>query len=277
MAEGIEQYDKLKNQFFSNLSHELKTPLNVIFATAQLITIIKDNASVTEYHQKVQKHMKIVKQNCYRLMRLIGNLIDITRYDSGFLHIKLGNHNIVHIIEDITLSIVKYAETKGITVTFDTNIEEKYISCDPDMIERVMLNLISNALKFTNNGGNVWVNIDNQGENVMISVRDTGIGIPSDKLSIIFERFRQVDDSLNRNHEGSGIGLSLVKALVEAHNGTIAVNSEYGKGTEVIISLPAKILQDEMLTDKRIGNESKANLVERVSIEFSDIYSSNDF
>jgi signal transduction histidine kinase len=277
MAENIEQNDRLKSQFFSNISHELKTPLNVIYATLQLIMKNYDGNETSEYYKKRQRNLSIIKQNCYRLMKLITNLIDITKYDSGFLKLSPGNHDIVRIVEDITLSIVKYAGNKGITVLFDTDVEEKVIACDPNMIERIMLNLLSNAIKFTDNGGKVIVCItdmknDKQGR-ILISVKDSGIGVPEKNLEEIFDRFTQVDSSLTRNNEGSGIGLSLVKSLVTAHKGTISVKSELGIGTEFIVELPATIMDQAEVSEKQVHAQS---LVERISIEFSDIYSISD-
>jgi signal transduction histidine kinase len=275
MADGIENYDKLKTQFFTNLSHELRTPINVIFASVQLISQKKADVKVDECFHGLDKHTKIVKQNCYRLIRLVNNLIDITRFDNGFLSIKPNIYNIVQIIEDITMSIVKYAEIKNIEVLFDTDIEEKYIVCDPDIIERIMLNLFSNSLKFTNQKGSIRVNIYNNDESVTITVKDNGIGIPKDKLNIIFERFGQVDSSLNRNQEGSGIGLSLVKALVESHQGTISVVSVMGEGTEFIIQLPVGVLIDHDYSNSNTNSKSQG-MIDLINIEFSDIYSLND-
>jgi signal transduction histidine kinase len=275
MADGIEQYDKLKTQFFINLSHELKTPINVIFASVQLISQINTGTKVEECITRINKYTKMVKQNCYRLIRLVNNLIDITKYDSGFLNIKLNNYNIVQIIENITMSIIKYAETKEIEVIFDTEIEEKNIVCDPDIIERIMLNLFSNSLKFTSQKGRILVNIYSKDDSVVITVKDTGIGIPEDKLNIIFERFRQVDDSLNRNNEGSGIGLSLVKSLIEAHHGTISVLSVIGEGTEFVIQLPVGEVSDKEYSYNNTNSKSQG-MIDRISLEFSDIYSFSD-
>ena len=269
MAENIEQHDKMKTQFFTNLSHELRTPLNVVLASTQLINAVKGSEDCPA-HGKVKSQVGIIRQNCYRLIRMINNLIDISKHDMGFLNIKPGNYNIVKLVEDITLSVVRYAETKGIEVLFDTDIEEMVTACDPDAVERVMLNLLSNALKFTKSKGRITVSLCDKGDNIEISVKDTGIGIPKDKLDIIFERFGQVDTSLSRNHEGSGIGLSLVKTLIEAHKGAITVESEIDKGTEFIIKFPVSILPEEKLDDG--SNDSRQVLVEKINIEFSDIY-----
>lgn len=271
MAEGIEQYDKLKTQFFSNLSHELKTPLSVILASTQLVSKLKPIGSCPN-HNKIQNQLKIIRQNSYRLIRMVGNLIDISKYDAGYLNMKFGNHDIVKLVEDISLSIVRYAETKEIEVLFDTEVEEKIITCNPDAIERVILNLLSNALKFTAANGNVYINLFDKNDYVEISVKDNGIGIPKEKLDSIFNRFEQVDNSLSRNHEGSGIGLSLVKAIVEAHKGSITVESEIGQGSEFIIKLPVTVLPEESSSENSIINNPPQSLVEKINIEFSDIY-----
>ena len=162
-----------------------------------------------------------MKQNCYRLIRLVNNLLDIVKYDSGFITPNMQNENIIYAVEAIAMSIVPYAESKGIKLIFDTDTEEKIIACDVDKIERIILNLLSNALKFTDRGGYIYITTTDNEDKVEISVRDTGIGIPADKKEFIFERFTQVNKALKRNHEGTGIGLSLVKSFVELHGGEI--------------------------------------------------------
>jgi signal transduction histidine kinase len=273
MADSIEQYDKMKGQFFSNLSHELKTPINVIYSCIQLMESYGDITENKLLNVKVRKNIGVIRQNCYRLMRLIGNLIDLSRYDGGYYKINASNCNIVGIVEDISLSVVRYAEQKGINIVFDTDIEEKEIACDPEMIERIVLNLISNSLKFTETDGYIYINIYDNIDKIIISVRDTGVGIPEDKLSIIFERFRRVDSSLSRSQEGSGLGLTIVKSLVEAHDGRISVKSELGKGTEFTLELPVKVLPNNK-QEIDIGAADKfKDTVKKIEIEFSDIYS----
>ncbi|MBV7275236.1 PAS domain-containing sensor histidine kinase [Clostridiaceae bacterium UIB06] len=262
------EFDKLKTEFFANISHELRTPLNVILSALQLLNP-SSNIELTE--EKSVIYLNTMKQNCFRLLRLVSNLIDITKMDSGYFEIHPSNHNIVRVVEDITMSVAEYIENKSISLIFDTDVEERFISCDPDKIERIMLNLISNSVKFTNPGGQIFVNIKDSKDKIKISVKDTGIGIPENKLSMIFERFRQVDKSLTRNHEGSGIGLSLVKSLVELHGGKISVESIYGKGTEFTIELPV-VLTDDCITDVE-NISTPEDYVERINIEFSDIYS----
>ena len=271
LLEETIEYDRLKTEFFSNISHELKTPLNIIFSTTQLLPLYTKNDNENFEVTKINKHINIMKQNCYRLLRLVNNLIDITKIDSGFTELNLQNKNIVEIIENITLSTVEYAESKSRTIIFDTDVEEKIIAFDPEQMERVILNLISNAIKFTKPNDEIQVKICDGLDNIIISVQDTGIGIPKEKQEMIFERFRQVDHLLHRRHEGSGIGLSLVKSLIEMHDGKISVKSEYKKGTEFIIELPIKTIVEE--DDVYIVNDfSEKNNIEKINVEFSDIY-----
>ena len=264
--EEAKEYDRIKNEFFANISHEFRTPLNVILGTLQLMEIrnLKEG-------KKSDRYTNIMKQNCYRLLRLVNNLIDITKIDSGYYDMNLGYYNIVKIVEDIALSVVQYVEGKGLWMEFDTDIEEKEICCDPDQIERIMLNLISNAIKFTKPGGKISVYIKDKGNSVIIGVKDTGIGIPKEKHHIIFERFRQIDKSLARENEGSGIGLSLVKSLVELHEGTISLISEPGCGSEFIIELPVNLNKEKVNSYEATDAVNRKN-IEKMNIEFSDIY-----
>lgn len=266
--------ETLKTEFFSNLSHELRTPLNVILSTLQLLDIYVKNNNVYNKENKFKKYNNIMKQNCYRQLRLVNNMIDITKLDAGFFELNLQNCNIINVVENVTLSVSEYIKNKSIDLIFDTDTEECTIACDPDKIERIMLNLLSNSIKFTKQGGSVAVNIYDKKEKIIISIKDTGIGIPTDKLDIIFDRFRQVDKSLARNQEDSGIGLSIVKSLVELHGGKISVSSEYGIGTEFIIELPVIALTEE-ISVCRVAEAEIQERIDRINIEFSDIYSLN--
>ncbi|EDS78430.1 sensory transduction histidine kinase [Clostridium botulinum C str. Eklund] len=275
LLEKEREFNKIRTEFFANLSHELKTPLNIILGSQQLLNLYLGNLNKSEVNlPKIKQNLKILKQNCNRLLRLINNIIDITIINSGFFGMNLKNQNIVSIIEDITLSVVDYAKNNDIKIIFDTDIEEKITLCDEEKIERIMLNLLSNAVKFTPKGGNIKVNIHDDGDRIKITVRDNGIGIPKDKTHIIFDRFTQVDKSFTRSTEGSGIGLYLVKALVEMHNGRISVDTKYGEGSEFIIDLPIKIGDDkECASEKDNFNTTlKEDKLKKVEIEFSDIY-----
>ncbi|MBU3188059.1 PAS domain-containing sensor histidine kinase [Clostridium bowmanii] len=272
LLEEAKECENIKDQFFSTISHELKTPLNIILGVVQIIDKIFCEEKCCVNYEKLKKYMNISKQNCFRLVKLINNLIDINKIDSGFMHMKFKNYNIVSVVENITLSIAEYSESKGIGLIFDTEVEEKIASCDAEKLERVMLNLLSNAIKFTESGGSITVNIYDKGESILVSVKDTGIGVPSDMKEKIFDRFMQVDSTLSRRAEGSGIGLSLVKAIIELHNGTIKLESRLGLGSEFIIELPTLLGAEEPCVQDEIASYAQSN-VERISIEFSDIYS----
>ncbi|MEQ8155373.1 MAG: PocR ligand-binding domain-containing protein [Clostridiaceae bacterium] len=265
------ELEKLRTEFFANISHELRTPLNIILGSVKVISMNLEKESIDR--EKIFNIINTQKQNCFRLLRLINNLIDSTKIDAGYFEPNMVNCNIVNIVEEITLSAVEYIKSNHLNLTFDTDIEEKIIASDLDKVERIILNILSNAVKFTNSGGNIFVNIYDGEEFVTITIEDTGIGINKDKLDIIFDRFRQVDRSFTRNHEGSGIGLSLVKSLVEMQGGTIFAESKYGVGTKFTIKLPVKLIDDSKNNEnvKLLGNNLNSH-VEKIEIEFSDIY-----
>lgn len=260
--------EKLKTEFFTDISHEFKTPLNVILGAIQLLNINNSNAEIDLHN----KYTNIMKQNCYRLLRLINNIIDINKVGSGYLELDFKNHNIVSVIEDVTLSVAEYAQNRGLSITFDTEVEEKIMACDEEKIERIMLNLLSNAIKYSKDSGEIYVDIYDQNENILITVKDTGIGIPENKLNDIFKKFKQVDTSLHGINQGSGIGLALVKSLVEKHGGQIWVESNYGEGTEFYIKLPVKLVPEQNNENLMRDSSSKNSIVEKIHIEFSDIY-----
>ena len=264
-------FDEMKNEFFSNLSHELRTPLSVIMSTIQLIEFHMQNNNISSSGFDAKKYIKIMKQNCFRQLRLVNNMLDITKMDAGFYQLNVQNHDIVNIIRSIASSVSDYIKNQSINLVFETEVPNRVIACDPDSIERIILNLLSNAVKFTKAEGYISVRLFEKENKFCIAVKDMGIGIPKDKQAIIFDRFRQVDKSLTRNHEGSGIGLSLVKALVEMQGGSISVQSELGCGAEFIIELPIRIIpyDDYIYIDKY----EKHSNVEKIYIEFSDIYS----
>ncbi|WP_160690451.1 ATP-binding protein [Clostridium sp. C2-6-12] len=265
------EFNNLITNFFTNMSHELKTPVNVIYAAIQTINIyLYDYTS--ENSVKCKSYLKTMKQNCLRMIRLINNLLDITKLDSGFIKINKKNGNIVSVIEDIVQSIAVYVESKDIQLIFDTDIEEKLMAFDHDMIERVMLNLISNAVKYSHSYGHIYVNIIDKTSSVVIEVKDEGEGIPEDKLKVIFERFGQVNSTLSRKCEGTGIGLYLVKSFIKMHGGKISVSSEEGMGSKFSIELPVILAENENTQDKALYKTK----VEKIEIEFSDIYSIKD-
>lgn len=264
------EYDKIKTEFFANISHELKTPLNIIIGILQLFDINLSNKSSEMRLEKLLIYNGIMRRNCLRLLRMINNLIYITEIDSGFVEMYVRNHDLVKIVKEITSAAERFIESKG--VHLDTGIDEERLemACDRDKIERVLSNLLSNAVKFTEEGGRICVSLFRKNNFAYITVKDTGIGIPDEMKESIFKKFRQVDKSFTRRCEGSGIGLSLAKSLVEMHKGSIDVISEYGKGSEFIVKLPIWLSDsDEMAA---ASEQAESECIDRINIEFSDIY-----
>ncbi|WP_238886912.1 ATP-binding protein [Clostridium sp. YIM B02551] len=275
LLEKTLEYDKIKTDFLSNISHELRTPLNIILSSVQVLGMYTDDEGKINIG-KIKNYLKLMKQNCYRLLRLVNNFLDITKIDAGFYKLNRKNSDIINIVEEISSSVVEYLKGKNIELIFDTEVEEKIISCDEEKIERIILNLLSNAIKFTEADGCIKVNIYDRISEIIISIKDTGCGIPEDKLQTIFDRFTQVESSLARKKEGSGIGLNLVKSLVEMHGGTIEVKSKLTKGTEFLVHLPALVdgsfHQVNVVNTKDYEFKKEKN-IEKMNIEFSDIYS----
>lgn len=262
-----EKLDLMKNNFIANLSHELRNPLNIIISTIQLFDLYLKQNKIVLKDPTIKNKFEYLKNNSNRLLKLVNNVIDITKIDAGFFNISKDNYDIVSVVENLTLSTVPYAEYKDITLIFDTDIEELYCLFDKDNIERVILNLLSNALKFTPANGNIFVTLTYNSKYLSISVKDTGIGIPREKQKFIFDRFSQLDTDKYSKGKGSGIGLALIKSVVELHNGHIEVNSLPGVGSEFIVILP--IYKVKNLTEQ---NGSSSDSIQKTNLEYSDIF-----
>lgn len=258
--------NKLKLDFFVNISHELRTPVNLISSTIQLIKLNLKNLS-KEDENIISKYIDIMESNSMRLIRLINNLIDSTKIDSGFVKFTPINADIIKFVEDVCDSVVDYVDFNKMNLIFDTDREEEIVLFDPDIIERILLNLLSNAVKFNKVGGTIYVNLYTKDDEIRITVRDEGIGIPKEKLSSIFKRFEQIQTKNKIEKQGSGIGLYLVKSLVTLHGGNIKVESKVNEGSKFIVTIPKKVLEngEELVIDEK----EKAN--RKASIEFSDI------
>ena len=182
--------------------------------------------------------MDIMTRNCNRLLNIINNIIDTSKLQSDNYVITKKNEDIVYIVEETILGLKDYIESKGIEFTIDTMVEEKIIECDKYEIERCIVNLVGNAVKFTPKGGKIDVFINDLGNAVEIRIKDTGIGISKENQLTIFDKFNQVIDSHSESKGGSGLGLTITKHLIELHNGHISVKSKLGEGSEFIIILP---------------------------------------
>lgn len=258
--------EQLKTDFIANMSHELRTPLNIITSASMLLEM-KSNKEETVSSEYILDKLNRINQSSNRLRRLINNLIDISKFDSGFFECKCKNENIVYVVEDIVHEVVDYAKEKNIELIFDTEEEEIISFIDKEKIERVILNLLSNAIKFTNENGKIEVYMKSDDNFIYITIKDNGIGISKEKIDHIFQRFYQVDNLLSRGSEGSGIGLCIVDEIIRMHGGKINIESEINKGTtfEIVLNVSKSnfIDKEEEKTDR--------NIKDIVKVEMSDI------
>lgn len=262
------EYSKLRTQFFANISHELKTPLNLIFSSLQLLEFYLYNSQTYKDKDKINNYLKSIKNNGFRLLRLVNNLIDITRIEVDAFSLHRGNFDIVKLIREIVNTVSDYLEEKERDFKFICDLDSAVIACDPFNIERVILNLISNAVKFSARGDQIILTLQKVDEAISLSVKDTGIGIEKENQAIIFDKFRQVDQSFKKKREGSGIGLSLVKSIIEMHGGKIELESDYGYYSNFKVFLPFKTIDQEIVEKESYSPDS---LLNKVELEFSDI------
>ena len=247
LSQEIIDQEKFKNNYFVNLSHELRTPINVIVSTVQLINVVSKRKDLTQ--DKFNEYMDIIRKNCDNLLKIINDIIDSSKIENGKYRINKKNNDIVYIVEEAALNMSKFIEDKGVNLIIDPDMEEKIISCDETEIERCVVNLLANAVKFTNEGGEIRVYIKEVEDYIEITVEDTGIGISKEDQEFIFKRFSQVGDNKSIKVSSSGIGLTFVKYIAELHNGYIKLESEINKGSKFIIGLPDIIENTEYNND----------------------------
>ena len=259
---NIKEKNKFKTEFLSNVAYDIKKPINKIFETNN--NLIENKGKYNS--ENINNHTRLVKQNCYRLIRLLSNVEYVSRIDNGTCTLELRKCDIVKLLENIVKISKTYTDKKGIDISFKSEVNKKILSLDIDKVEKIILNILSNAIKFTDTGGKIDINLYMENEQVCISIKDTGIGIPKDKTEVIFENFEQLDTTLSRGCEGTGMGLSVVKKLANLNNIKINVESELNKGSEFIITLPNNIVS------KNIKLQDKFAQDEKIDIEFSDIY-----
>ncbi len=245
--EKQEEINQMKMRFFINISHELRTPLTLIMAPLQeLLYRVNDKWT--------RAQLQHIRRNANRLLHLVNQLMDYRRAELGVFELKATKGNISQLVDENFLFYEKLAKRKNINYTFSSTVSDKDYLFDSNYIELITNNLLSNAFKFTPDGGSITVSLSEVDGNIAIAISDTGSGIPKDKQSKIFERFYQVDS----NHAGSGIGLSLVLRLVELHHGKITLDSEEGKGSTFTVFIP----QDESVygTEEIVTNQEEENL-----------------
>ncbi len=259
------------DDLFINMSHEFKTPLNIICGATQLMEISLTNDLVENKNDKIINSINSIKQSCFRLKKTVNNILDLNKIESNNFKLSFSRNDIVEEIENIVDSASDFIKTAELNISFNTDIKEKIISYDKDQMKRVLLNLISNAIKYSKKGGKININLLDKGNAIEIEVEDDGIGMEELFFNIVFNKYSQDDKSFTRIAEGSGLGLFLVKSIVELHGGNISVKSELGQGSSFKFSIPSNIINIKDDSQKFISDD----LNEIINIEFSDIYLQN--
>ena len=244
----LKSLDELKTQFFANVNHELRTPLTLMLAPLKAVL----EGRMGRLSPTLQDTFETIQRNGYKLLKLINNLLDLNRLEEGKMRLKVKPVNLVEFIPPLLASAKPMADQKQIRLYFQHPPHPVELTLDPDQFEKVVFNLLSNALKFTNKGGRITIYIEDRDHAVTMTVEDTGIGIPANMLESIFDRFSQVDGSKSRAQEGTGIGLALAREIVLVHQGSIHAESELGKGSRFIVELrKGEEHFDESVLDRR--------------------------
>lgn len=229
--ENKKNEERMRTQFLSSISHDLKTPINVIYSAAQVEKIYIEKCNL----DALKKYNAISKQNCISLIKLTNNLIDNSRINSNYLVPRLEKVNIVDMIEEKVMSLVDYVKWNDIDLIFDTNVEECYLDIDKEFMDRIILNLVSNAVKFTQTNGKIYVIITEEENDVKISIKDNGSGMDKKFIDKAFNRYAVGQNSVRDVKSGTGIGLFVVKQLVELQDGIIYIQKNLDRGTNVIM------------------------------------------
>lgn len=236
--------EKMRSDFLSNISHDLKVPINVIYSAMQLENILLENG---EYN-KIKEYTRMSRDNCVGLITLANNLIDNSRLSFDYLHANFEECNFVEVIEDNVLKFVEYAKMKSIDLIFDTNEEDVNLSIDVKFMERIILNLISNAIKYTPEGGEISVVINDCEDYCELVVRDTGVGMDSDFIKEAFNRYSIGSNDKYAKKQGTGIGLFVVKSLAELQNATVNLKSEVDIGTTITLKFNKEKFVNEYMS-----------------------------
>ena len=259
-AERLLELDKQKTEFFQNISHEFRTPITLIQGPLESAVASQEGLS--------PEQSEIALRNSRRLLRLVNQLLDLQRLDAGKMQPSFRPCDLVEFVTQIIESFRPYCEKKGLHLVSRMG-QCPTVYLDLEKFDKVVYNLLSNAMKFTPSGGTIHAILQYTGKNCQFQVQDTGIGIVTEQIPFLFERFRQAEGSENRSYEGSGLGLALVKELVELHGGTVTVESIYGKGTTFTVELmpgTAHLQTQQVLEVPCEVNSSRA-LVELASLE----------
>jgi signal transduction histidine kinase len=238
---------QLKSQFLATMSHELRTPLNAIIGFSQLLLRRSKGSLTTSQTDMVER----ILNNGKHLLELLNDILDLSKIEAGRLELKPESFNLLQVVNTTVEELRSLAEEKHLSLQVNIDFPEAEIFTDPSRLRQVLVNLLSNAIKFTESGG-VWVNVNhfshNQCDRIIISVKDTGIGIAQDQLKQIFEPFRQIDQTTTRKHPGTGLGLAITDSLVQMMQGKIVVESQVNQGTTFRVELPRHLTSSRTST-----------------------------
>ena len=265
--QASKEREKIKTDFLIILSHELRTPLNIILNTSKLLL------DKCENHQCFPEYccprLAYIKNNANRLLRSVNNSIDVAKLDSNVYDVNFSMINIVELIDDIVDIVAQYANDYNIDIVFDPETEEIYTATDREKIEKILLNLISNAIKNIPTSGTIYISCKEDNEHIFLSIEDDGRGMsPEVKMHIFEKYFHSPFSGLSRSAEGSGLGLYIVKKFIDILDGTISVESTLGVGTTFYIILPKREV-DKIDTDKAVNSLDRMKYL--INLEFSEI------
>ena len=235
--EQAELANRAKSEFLANMSHELRTPLNAIIGFSE---IMKDELSGPMDNPYYKEYVRDVYASANHLLEVINDILDVSKVEAGKIELQESVVEVDNAIRSAIRLVIERASEAEVKIEFDPQPKLPRLNADARRVKQMLLNLLSNAVKFTPAGGRVTIEVKAGGDGMTISVADTGIGIAEDKIALVFTPFAQVDGSLKRKYEGTGLGLSLTKGLIELHGGTITLKSAPGRGSTVSLWFPSE-------------------------------------
>lgn len=260
--------ENIKGEFFTNICHEIRTPINVINSALQLNNINIEAKNLSS----IERNNLVIKQNCLRLIRTINNFIDANKISEGHIESTVMVLNVVEAVENILYASSEYISKKNINFIFDPEFEEIFIAIDIEFLERIILNLLSNSVKYGSVNGNIYVKIYFEEKDLVIMIENDGVSISYDEQKYIFDKFTKSNKSLNRTQEGSGLGLYISKSLMKMLGGDLKVDISEGKGNRFKLYFYDVDLFKGTDRAEEGFISNYYNLKEKAEIEFSDIY-----
>lgn len=270
-VEDLAEVDRAKTAFFSNVSHEFRTPLTLMLGPMEDMLAEKRGPLQPE----VKDNIEVMHRNSLRLLKLVNSLLDFSRLEANRMQAQYEETDLGSLTRDLASSFRSTVESAGLKFSVVTEALPDKAYVDREMWEKIVLNLISNAFKYTLKG-EIKIHLKAEQRNAQLIVKDSGIGIPKSELGKVFERFHRVSGAAGRNHEGTGIGLALVKELVKQHGGSVSVESEEGVGSTFVVTLPLGTKHLDLKQIVKRNNEQKKDYRARAESYLSDIVTTNE-